>query len=299
MSKTFGIHLRAVRLFLLLLLLAAAALCQAEPLSAGKGSFQFTDTKVSPSKTLTVWYYAPAGLRPDSKIVFIMHGTDRNAEGYLDAWAAYAEKYGFLAVAPQFSRREFPEGDYQFGGLRHKDRQQWTFPIIEHLFDEVRGRESLTTTRYYLYGHSAGAQFVHRFMIFMPDPRVELAISANAGSYTLPVYPSGADARFPWRLDRSLVSEDQLKNVFSRRLVVLLGRNDVNPNHKYLSHKPEAEAEGAYRLARGEFFFKTAQEQAGKMDVPFNWTMGVVPGVGHNNKGMSEAAVRYVVDGGK
>ncbi|WP_423454475.1 hypothetical protein [Ottowia sp. VDI28] len=294
-----GIHLRAVRCLLLLLLTATALLCQAEPLPAGKGSFQFTDTKVSPGKTLTVWYYAPAGLRPDSKVIFIMHGTDRNAEDYLDAWVAYAEKYGFLAVAPQFSRQEFPQADYQFGGLRHSDRRQWTFPIIEHLFDEVRGRESLATSRYYLYGHSAGAQFVHRFMLFMPDPRVELAIAANAGAYTLPVYPSGADAGFPWRLDQSLVSEEQLKNVFSRRLVVLLGGNDVNPNHKYLSHKPEAEAQGPYRLARGEFFFQTAQQQAGKIGVPFNWTMSVVPGVGHNNKRMSEAAVKYVEVGEK
>jgi poly(3-hydroxybutyrate) depolymerase len=290
-------NLRSIRALACLLMLAlAATLDHGEALAPGKGSFLFRDTQGNPDKPITVWFYRPARQDADVKVVFVMHGTDRNGETYRDHWARYAQQQGFLLLVPEFSRRDFSEDDYQFGGVKNADVEMWTFSVIEHLFDQVRAGESLATNRYFLYGHSAGAQFVHRYMLFMPHPRVALAISANAGSYTLPVYPAWTEPHFPWTLDKSLVGEDQLKSVFARRLVVLLGEEDTDPNHKHLPKSPQARAQGANRLERGNNFYRRAQAEAARQGAAFNWALKTVPGVGHSDSGMAKAAVRYIAE---
>ena len=45
-------------------------------------------------------------------------------------------------------------------------------------FVTVKAATGNRSERYHLYGHSAGAQFVHRFLYFMPDARVAKAVAA-------------------------------------------------------------------------------------------------------------------------
>lgn len=284
------------RLVVAALLMLAQAAWAAEPLPAGKGVFEFRDALGRPDKPVTVWYDKPVGATPPAHIVFVMTGTKRDGEHFRDFWAPYAERAGFLLVVPEFPAKLFPVREYQFGNLRDPEVSHWSFAVIEHLFDRFKAAGETSAEAYDLFGHSAGAQFVHRFMLFMPSPRVELAISANAGDYTLPVYPEGKEAPFPWRLDARLVPETQLKAVLQRPLVVMLGDKDTDPNHRYLPKSPEAMAQGPYRLARGEFFFDTARQQAERLHTPFGWTLVHVPGVGHSDKHMSEAAARYLID---
>ena len=263
-------------------------------LAAGSNSFSFTDTLSAPDKPVTVWYYKPATLNAQTKVLFVMHGTKRNGEDYRNAWKAYAEKYQFLLVVPEFAERYFPSAAYQFGNVTNSNHTQWSFWVIEHLFDDLRQRESLSTPTYYLYGHSAGAQFVHRFMLFMPSPRVEVAFSANAGSYTMPVYPTWSQARFPMSLDKDVVSETQLATVFSRRLVVMLGEDDLQESGGHVPNSPQARAEGKNRFERGQNFMKTAKEVAATLNAPLKWELLTVAGVGHSDKGMSKTAVEYM-----
>jgi hypothetical protein len=53
---------------------------------------------------------------------------------------------------------------------------------------------------YDMYGHSAGAQFVHRYLQFYDSPKVKKAVAANAGWYTFPNeainYPYGIKSLF-------------------------------------------------------------------------------------------------------
>jgi hypothetical protein len=67
---------------------------------------------------------------------------------------------------------------------------------------------------YYLYGHSAGAQFVHRHLAFIcagGNPlRVIRAVAANAGFYTEPTF----EVPFPFGFGgtESVFSEEDLRN---------------------------------------------------------------------------------------
>jgi poly(3-hydroxybutyrate) depolymerase len=69
-------------------------------IASGPGSFSFVDKKGYPSKQITVYTYLPKGLKPDAaRIVFVMHGVRRNAEGMRDTWVKHADKHGFMVVA--------------------------------------------------------------------------------------------------------------------------------------------------------------------------------------------------------
>lgn len=52
---------------------------------------------------VTVWLYAPPGLKPQAPIVFVMHGVKRDGETYLRDWIPLAQECRFLLVVPEYS----------------------------------------------------------------------------------------------------------------------------------------------------------------------------------------------------
>jgi hypothetical protein len=120
--------------------------------------------------------------------------------------------------------------------------------------------------------------------------RAELVIAGNAGSYTLPT----AAVRYPFGLGGTAIDDDALAERLSRRLVVLLGENDHDPNSSSLPKTAGAQAQGPHRVARGKLFFRTAEQQAQRLGCPLTWTLQMVPGVAHDNTKMAPAAARAI-----
>jgi poly(3-hydroxybutyrate) depolymerase len=280
------------RMGLLVTALLAGVTASAGIMAPGKGgSFTFTGQGAFSETPITVYYYRAASAGPDAKVVFSMHGVGRNTKGARDNWTDAAEKHGLVVLAPEFDDKRFPRRLYQLGGMEQPDRSKWTFNLIEEIFDRVRSEEALATPSYILFGHSAGAQFAHRFALVMDKARVSTVVTANAGSYTMPEY-AGAPGTFPfpWALEESRVPPDALKGVLARKVIVLLGEKDTDTNDPDLARSREAMAQGAYRLERGQKFFATGKAQAQKMGTPFNWQIITVPGIGHEARPMSRAA---------
>jgi hypothetical protein len=248
----------------------------------GAGSFVFVDPQGNADRPITVYTYRPQRYRVNDPILFVMHGVLRNGREYRDQWIVEAERFGVLLIAPEFSAKHYP-GMYNQGNMfddqgKPVDPSKWTFSAIEHLFDRVNKMIGGTNPTYYLYGHSAGAQFVHRLVIFRPDARVQKAVAANAGWYVMP-----NDVEFPYGLKRSGLSSDQLRRAFRQRLVILLAEDDTDENDEYLLKTPAAMAQGSHRVARGRTFFREAHEAAHKLAVPLHWELKTVPGVKHDN----------------
>lgn len=245
---------------------------------------------------LPVYYQLPDKITAQTPVVFVMHGVNRDADRYRDEWAALARRHGFIAVVPQFSRADFPGSrGYNTGYFTQEDgtarpRALWSFAAIEPLFDDVRKRFGSGVTRYSIYGHSAGAQFVHRYVLFMPEARIDKAVAANAGWYTMP----DSTTDFPYGLGGTPVAPDDLKAALGKPLTVLLGTADTDRSDPDLRKTPEADAQGPYRLARGQTFFVRAERAAKDMGTPFGWRLVTVPGIGHSNAGMAEAAARLI-----
>ena len=199
-------------------------------------------------------------------------------------------------MAPEFSRDDFP-GSWHYnlgnvlyradsnGTLAANARRYWSFPIIDRVFDQVRDLTGTNRTSFSLFGHSAGGQFVHRYMTFTGGPRVDLAIAANPGWYTM----TTRTETFPYGLGGANVTDDDLRKLYASPLVVLLGEEDTRRGI-YLRTTPEADRQGANRLERGKTYFAEAKRNARAAGMPFEWKLRTVPGVGHKNAGMAGPA---------
>jgi poly(3-hydroxybutyrate) depolymerase len=245
---------------------------------------------------LPVWYQLPDDVTAETPVVFVMHGVGRDADRYRDEWADLARAGGFIVIVPEFGKADFPGSrGYNTGYFSDEDgtarpRQLWSFAAIEPLFDDVRKRFGTRAARYTLYGHSAGAQFVHRFVLFMPGARIDQAIAANAGWYTMP----DPALPFPYGLAGAPVDEAALTAALGQRLTVLLGTADTDRNDPDLRKTPEADAQGPHRFARGQRFFAEGRQAAAARGARFGWQLLTVPDVGHSNGRMAGAAAALV-----
>jgi poly(3-hydroxybutyrate) depolymerase len=245
-------------------------------------------------KHVMVRYFIPVGCPADARVVFVMHGADRSGEKCLNDWMPYANERRFLLVAPEFSDQEFPGATgYQFGNLTTRagqpmPREAWTYNMVEPIFDAFRERCQINNGQYCIYGHSAGAQFVQRFVCFASRPRMSRAVSANAGVYMLP----DTATNFPYGFGGTGPGAAGLCAALGKPLIVLLGTADNDPHHKALSHSLEAEAQGSSRLARGNFFFACGEKAAAAIQAPFGWKLSFAPGIGHSDKDMAHFGLK-------
>lgn len=279
------------------LIAAGGQAAWADQIGSGAGSFTFVDVKGDPAKPITVYTFRPQGYGSTSPIVFVMHGVLRNGADYRDQWISEAERHGFLLIVPEFSQEHYPGGRmYNLGNMFDRDgtavaEPQWTFSAIEHLFDHVREITGNRNEKYLIYGHSAGGQFVHRFVLFKPNSRLERAVAANAGWYTMP-----SDVEYPYGLGKSGVSDEGLKSAFDKKLVILLGDQDVDEKDRYLSRTPQALDQGRHRFERGHAFFRVAQQEASRLHAELRWELRIAPGVGHNNSRMAPWGARALFE---
>lgn len=281
-----------------LVLSPLAALSGELPFAApGKGSFVHADSAPRGSQPVTVLTYVPAACAAKAcPLVISMHGLTRNAEAARDNWVAAADANGLVVAAPELDAVRFPTRLYQLGGVQGEtERANWIYSTIERLFDRLKASGRISGDGYVLFGHSAGAQFVHRMVLMMPEARWSTAVVGNAGYYTLPVGSAAAEGRdYPFSLGSTPATADSLRRSFAKPLLLLLGDQDNDPQHHQLNNSAGAKAQGPHRLARGQFFFSVADAEAKRLNLPFNWRMSIVPGVAHEQTKMAEAAARIL-----
>jgi hypothetical protein len=243
----------------------------------------------------------------------IMHGTNRNAATYRNYFLTSAAAYGALVIAPTFDDTNWAgSSGYNLGNisvsetnLTPRAERDWSFSKIEPLFDHVVNalEPVIDVPRYSMFGHSAGSQFVHRFMMWKPNARVNMAVAANAGWYTMAQF---ADAGYPYNWPYTLTNTPDidtatpgvqpfpaanLETALGNRMIVLLGNQDLVRDSD-LRVTVEADAQGLHRYARGQYFFAEAEAEAAARGVPFGWDMQIVPGVGHSGSQMAIPAAQ-------
>lgn len=258
---------------------------------AGNGGFHFDGPSSLAGSPIRVWYNAPPSDVSNAQILIVMTGAHRNGQEYRADWLPLLAGRPTLLLVLEFDREDYPDvASYNLGGIvssggKLQPQEKWSFNMVEAVFDHVVKDVGSTATDYALFGHSAGGQFVHRFIEFMPNSRARIAVAANSGWYTLP----DDNIEFPYGLKGSPVRVKQLREAFSRNLVVMLGTNDVDPHDSSLQRDANSDLQGENRLARGLNFYRTAREAA-DASVPFRWQLMTVTGVAHDHAGMARAA---------
>jgi poly(3-hydroxybutyrate) depolymerase len=255
----------------------------------GRASFTLRDPRPHPVRDIPVYTYQPSGFTPDSPVLIVMHGRKRNGEEYREQWVETAERHGFLVGVPEFSDAQYPHPhEYNYGSMLAADgslrlASEWIFPVIDDVFREVRRRAGSNRERYTVYGHSAGGQLVHRLATFAWSPLIERAVSANAGSYTMPT----TEETLPFGIRGTGVGDTQLRAFFTKPLLVMLGDQDIDPDHSQLPREPAAMRQGPHRFARGHRYLEVAKQEADRLGVPLAWRIAIAPGVAHDNRAMA------------
>ena len=265
------------------------------PAEAAKIQYLF---KAWNGPSLRVFVTRPVGLAPDRPVVFVMHGSERDAVGYRDQWHELANKYDFLLVVPEFRDRQFPGSEsYSLGNVfddqgRAREESGWSYAAIEAIFDDLHSRFGVSAETYSMYGHSEGAEFVQRYVLHVPQTRGHRFVAADAGQYMMPDF----EEPFPYGLKRSVVDDTRLAGALRLPLVVLLEAHDTHSNDADLVEAPEAMVPGPIRLARGEAFFAKGREASERLGVPFNWSLERVEGAGNDSRFMAPAAIPFLLN---
>ena len=240
---------------------------------------------------LDVFYHLPKTIDNDTKVLFVVHGNTRNADDYLNSWIRLTKDKNIAIFAPHFKRSSFISFNTlqmsTSNGKIRTDTDLYLHNSIDTLFKYIKTKFKLNDKLYDIYGHSAGAQFVHRYLLMSDNPSVNKAVAANAGWYT---FLNGAD--FPYGVKNPPISltDSNVKKFLSTNLYILIGTNDIDVDSS-INKSKGAQKQGINRLQRAKNFFTYTESIVEQNNLEFKWKYQAVPGAPHSNKVMSRAAV--------
>lgn len=255
----------------------------------GSGFFEYSDYAPFNGKVIRVYYHIPVNVNSTTDILLLFHGAGRNAKDYRDAMIAKANQYNFIVITPEFSTVNFPTGDaYNLGNVfidgdnpsmtTLNPEDEWTFSVIEPLFDHVKQSLNNATIKYHVFGHSAGGQFAHRFAMFTPNARYDKMVVSAPGWYTV----TDLSITFPYGFKESPLEQVQLSNLFDKNIILQVGDLDNDPNASGLRRDEFADAQGLNRLSRAQYFFNKASQLTQLNNSNFKWELHINPNANHN-----------------
>jgi hypothetical protein len=241
--------------------------------------------------SLQVATWAPTACTP-AGILIVFAGLHRTTGPYRDYATPLAERNCLILVAPLLDPERFPPWSYQRGGVVQNgvplQPDRWTVNLVPRLIAWARQQASAPLP-VALLGHSAAAQFLSRVAAYI-DTGAARIIIANSSTWLRPRLDNAAPYGFGG-LFAPAAAEAALRRYVGAPITVLLGGEDVGDVD--LARGPEAEAQGATRLARGQNILREAETVAGQNHWPFFWHAAIIPRVGHSARRIFTSDAAY------
>lgn len=235
-------------------------------------------THRSPSGHLPVGYRALVplqSLKPAPVPLVLVHGNGREAGQQFRAFLPQALLLGVPVIAPVFDRTTFPR--YQqlsgvSGALAALDALESVLADAHHTF-------GIATVQIDLVGYSAGAQFVHRYMLFS-GARVRRAVVAAAGWYTY----LDRERRFPHGIRAGPETCGRVADpvdLLQRPVHVLVGDRDVRRGRSLRTNQRIDHRQGPDRLTRALRWIDHLEEEARRYALTSQVTFDLLPDCNH------------------
>ena len=241
-----------------------------------------------------IFYITPEIINKDTKVLFVIHGNSRNAEDYLSAWIPHVTNKNVIVAAPQFRKIDFR---YFFllemaesSGKLNSNKDEYLNNSISLFFNYLKSKFSLSTETYRMFGHSAGAQFTHRYMLLSMDNRISNTVIANAGWYTFIT-----DDEFPYGINNSPIniSNEQIKWFMSKKANLLIGSDDIG--FKSVNSSKGAKLQGLTRVDRATNYFNSLIMNAESRGYALRWNYRVLDRVDHDFKKVTPYAAQILL----
>ena len=243
--------------------------------------------------------YRPQGVAAAAPVVLVQHGVLRNGDDYRDFWIPAADRHGLQIMAPTFGNEHWPGVEnYNNGGVWSedadlRDRAYWSYQAVAALAQQLRDTGIVSGQPLYLFGHSAGGQFVHRLVSTLGAGGFAGVVAGNPGWYTLP----DTTLTFPEGFSGIGLATDALQRLLATPLVILAGDQDTDTSDPNLPSEPAALRQGPHRFARARHYFAAGQAAAAQLDMPLAWQLHEVAGIGHDGEAMSHVCAHWWFEG--
>ena len=251
----------------------------------------------------TFYTYVPTTAVEKPEILVLVHGTPQKSETvewsaqyYVTNWIDFAEKHGYILIAPSFNQENFSSrrGDYAMSGYRglfgrEIGADEWVLRLVQ-AHQQAFGS---TNEQFYLYGHSAGGQFVGRFLVTHPES-VKKAVISSAATYPQPntdvAWPFGMGKLYTdieWDSDTiksvDIVPDNQKWLAATQiPLTMIVGLNDTAELPASLI--PGQKGKNRYAIARNWIQDMAAFAEANGLESRFK--LEILSGRGHSMSGL-------------
>ena len=221
------------------------------------------------------YYLASGNPSKSSKLVILVHGIARNADLLIQTFQKISMDKDVILVAPVFDRERCT--DYQRLGRSGKGPRADL--ILKAIINDAKRLTGWRGQKAAFFGHSAGAQFVHRYMFAHPQNVTCAALSA-AGWYTFPTdkaYPRGI--RPTHRLPDLHFEPSRFLRVPT---AVFIGKDDIIRDET-LNVRPALDRQqGINRLERARKWTASMQRAAKKINITTPLELFELENVGHD-----------------